>query len=55
MVKDGFHQGGHDTHDFKTGSRQTRSHLLGLLYSNNSAPYGRTEPVDELSRDGEPE
>ena len=54
MGKDWFHQGGPDTHEPKIGSRQSRSHPCSRENSNNSLPNGRTEPMDEFSRGGEP-
>ena len=47
MEKDGFHQGGPDTQEFKIGSRQHRIHLRDQENSNNSPPYERTKPQDD--------
>ena len=38
----------------RLGSRQSRSHLRSRENSNKSPPNGRTEPLHELSRGGEP-
>ena len=39
--KDWFHRGGSDTHELKTGSRQSRSHLCSGKHSSNSWVGGK--------------